>query len=232
MKKIEDITVDIDRVQKLSGQMFSKEQWSVTENVQSIKRIGNHYQGAMQATKNNWVASSMSTAIQLVCDNAHDSGTVLIAFHFLSGKLDAQKMLFHYLFGKGEEVEVNTARVLDTDSKLKIFIYEGIWAALAKGRPSGSVHVQQFNYGNHNWHYAFGAVNIPWIKLGQRIELWIKDDYKWHPDEKRLDQCLHRAMTIAIPYGARHFDYHGSKMTISPEALYASLNKALPWKYR
>ena len=169
--------------------------------------------------------SAERTGIQYVCDNTTDLGTIQLGFVYLNSYPDAKKMLWHYLTGKGEEVEVPTERVLSESNHLKIFIFDTIWNDVEKGKKSGSINVRQGDYFNDNWKNAFGSINVKWIKSGEDIDIWIEDIYRWHPNEQRISQCVHQAMSAAKDYGAADFKYHGTIFEIDYVTLSKSLRK-------
>lgn len=151
---------------------------------------------------------------QLVCDFAMDTETLILAFEHLDNYPDAQKMLWHYFTGNKEEVEVDTARVLKESPKLRPKILSVLANKIKNGNKSGRFDIQQRDFGNTNWQYAFGAIWIHWILRNDKVDIWIKDEYKWTPGEARTTQCVHKAMVRAEKYGARKFPYKGTIYSI------------------
>jgi len=124
-------------------------------------------------------------------------------------------MLWHYLAGNGVEVEVDTELVFSKDPILKIFVFNKIVKDLQCGKPAGRFVVTQDDFGNSEWRYTFGCINVDWEKIGNLVILSINDLYKWHPNEFRETQCVHYAMERAKTYGAQEFHYKGTKIYIN-----------------
>jgi hypothetical protein len=225
MKKLEDIPASAYGVAKFAEKMTAKEQWVFSQNIDAFAGAGKKYDTIVKQSNGNWFVASKATGVQLVCDNVHESGTVLTAYAFLVGNTEAQKMFFHYLTGNAEEVEVNTAKVFSDDEGVRQKVYSGIIDALNHGKGAGSINVLQQDYTTNKWLYAFGRINVHWKLVNGRIELSIQDLYKWHPLQGRITQCLHQAMEKASQFGAKEFPYHCTTMTVSIGNLYAELEK-------
>ncbi len=157
--------------------------------------------------------------IQLVCDFAADTQTLILAFEYLEDYPDAQKMLWHYLTGNGEEVEVNTERVMNESSRLKTRTFSKLAGEIKNGKKSGEFIMGQLDYGNENWRNAFGGIWINWTLRHPMIDIWITNVYKWTPGEARTTQCVHQAMVRAEKYGAKKFPFKGTKYTVSVKDL-------------
>lgn len=168
----------------------------------------------IQSVKQGNTRALQRTGIQFVCDTSSDYEIILAAFLFLSIYPDASKMLWHYLTGKGEEVEVNTERVFNEDPVLKLMVFKNIGTDIKAGKTSGSVNVEQGVYSNQNWRMAFGSINVPWKINNNDIEIWIKDKYALHPLQTRVTQCVHQTMERTKKYGAMDFDYKGTIMKV------------------
>lgn len=159
------------------------------------------------------------TAIQFACDYAMDTQTMILAFDHLEDYPDAQKMLWHYLTGNGDKVEVNTERVLRESSKLKKRVLSKIAEERKSEKKSGEFIMGQGDYGNENWRMAFGGIWIHWSLRSPMIDIWITNTYKWTPDEARESQCVHQAMVRAEKYGAKKFPFEGTKYAIPVKSL-------------
>lgn len=155
------------------------------------------------------------TGLDAFCGLHTDIEIILSAFVFLKKTPEAQKMLWHYLTGESEEVEIDTSEVFKDEPKVKLYVMLQVAKCLNKGSKDytvNTINITQSQYSNDKWKMAFGSVNIRWEKRGSRISIWLEDLYKWHPNEPRSTQCVHMAMERAKKYGAKEFKYHGSKL--------------------
>ncbi len=75
-------------------------------------------------------------------------------------------------------------------------------ARVGSERPQWSVDpcitIFQKNYADQDWWYSLGTFNIDWkiIQFDGKfhfIKLTGKNEYKWHPEQNRITQCLHAA---------------------------------------
>jgi len=230
MKKLEDIPASMSDVAKFSQKMMVKENWVYSQNIAAFAAAAIRYnhvtsEAIIHPINGNWLLAYKATGVQLVCDNVHESGTVLTAYAFLTGNTEAQKMFYHYLTGNGEEVEVNTTTVFHDDEGVRAKVYAEIIDSLNHRKLAGSVNVLQQNYATNKWLYAFGRINVRWKMVNGKVELYIQDLYKWHPLQGRVTQCLHQAMEKASAFGAKEYPYHGTTMAITIGSLYAELEK-------
>ena len=166
-------------------------------------------------TNGNLSYSIKRGSIQAVCDNSSDYFIIQESFVSLLPYPDAQKMLWHYLTGNGESVEVDTKRIFNEDLGVRTVVFNEISTGIAKGKTSGVVNVKQSNYKNGNWRNAFGTINVPWELKNDIVKLGIQDVYDWHEMEPRVTQCIHLTMRKAEKNGAQKFDTIGTEIEIS-----------------
>ncbi len=216
MEKLKNITFSTLQVSKLAGKAFIKGDWHPLDSATATIAAPVNLYISITRSKGNWTYASKKTGVQLVCDlTPSDIGILMMGFAYLNGYPDAQKMLWYYFTGNGNDLEVDTELVFKEDDKLKTFVLSSIVSQIAKGHKDGKINVRQENYGNQNWRNAFGSINVHWKLVNKRLELWIQDKYEWHPDELRISQCVHQAMNRAKEYGAKAFNYHGTKLYIN-----------------
>jgi len=155
------------------------------------------------------------TMVQTVCEVGQDAGVIKGAFVHLNPYPDAKKMLYHYLTGGGDTVEIDTGKVFMEDSKLKDKVLKVVQAEILHGKQSGVINIKQDGFGNENWRNAFGSINIDWIKATDKLSLSIRDVYDWHPGERRTTQCVHQVMAMAVLYGAKKMNVQGTVWEVS-----------------
>ncbi len=162
--------------------------------------------------KGGVVKSLEKTIIQYDCDVSPDFTIIVQAFLYLNSYPDAQKMLWHYLTGDGEELSVDSERVFREDKALEEAMKDAVKEGLKKGQPGGYATFYQSQYSDQNWRNAFGTISIRWEKLGTMVQVWFDDTYAWHPNEARVTQALHQAMERAKKYGGKEFYYSGTRV--------------------
>ena len=213
MKKLDDINITTIEFAGFLKKSMVEGELRITDTVLSGLMLNINLSNAVINHTTNTTAYKYA-GIQFACDTTQDFGTLALAFAYLYEYPDAQKMLWHFLTGKGEEVQVDTTRVFAENTTLKIFVYQKIADAVKSGNSFGSVNVKQKDYGNQNWKNAFGSINVKWNKVQDKIELYIQDIYEWHPDEGRVTKCVHQAMSRAKQYGADRFKYEGTRIMV------------------
>lgn len=153
------------------------------------------------------------TAIDFVCANSPSDRTTLEIARAakLHGQEDANRFLDHYLVGGGEDLEVDTARLLREDAGVYKHLSKAIAADLAKGRTKGVVPVKQSVFQNSNWKNATGSLNLLWEVKGDVVEVWFVNKYRWHPKDKRVSQCVHQAADNLKAQGAKDYLMVGTR---------------------
>jgi hypothetical protein len=165
--------------------------------------------------------------IQFVCDNSPDFLIIQEAFLYISPYPEAQKMLWHYLTGNGEEIEVDTARIYLEDWKIRETVNKKLKIELNSKKTQGKINIQQWDYDIQNWRNAFGAVDIHYKVYDRYVHIWIVNEYKWTPGEARISQCVHQALDRARKYGARNFNFKGTTLRIEK----ARITGFQDWKF-
>lgn len=214
MDKLNDIKVSTSQVSEFAQKAVLKGDWHPLDTALSVPTFYVNIGTSLIVSKGNWKYAVKRSSIHFVCDTSQDAGTLLMAFAYLNGYPDAQKMLWYYLTGNGKELEVDTERVFREDGTLRKFVVDKILSEIKGRKKTGKFNVTQDKYGNQNWRNAFGSININWTVMSSKIEIWIENTYDWHPGESRISQCVHQAMARAKEYGAVPFHYHGTKLNI------------------
>lgn len=222
-KKLQDIKYSDDLLHDLMIKASFQGEWHLGYTMVAVQRFSVNFMVSIATSRGNVKYAATRSGIQFVCDTTQDVGTVRLAFAYLNGYPDAQKMLYHYFTGNGNKLEVDTFRVFNEDPVLKKYVFEKIADQLKQGNRIGSVNVKQQHYGNQNWKNAFGSINVPWTKINSNLEISISDVYDWHPGEARISQCVHEAMARGKNYGAKPFSYHGTKWIIDLHELKKSI---------
>jgi RHS repeat-associated protein len=141
-----------------------------------------------------------------------------------------QKMLDHYLSGKGGTVEVDLKRMLAGDELMRATlqtqivssVMEEVSAGYSGGQINGSAFISQSDYSNEDNQMALGGTYVYWNvdsspeareenkKTGKtRIVVELMDVYFWSPHDPRATQCLHVAAEKLKTSGAKEFKQHG-----------------------
>jgi hypothetical protein len=160
--------------------------------------------------------SSEKSAIECVC--AHTSAReALEAARFvmitLRGLTLADQHLDHYLYGGGADYKEDLEAVIRQDEKVRAVLQ----AAIKKQGRRGHVRIEQDNYANEDFKFAFGAIDrldfevIGGTKKGAtattaQVHVWFKDRYEWHPeDTRRPSNCVHKAAVELKDEGAQDY---------------------------
>ena len=152
--------------------------------------------------------------IEAVCKVTTDPQTLAIArWAKMKKNGQARKHLDYYLSGKGGTLAVDLEKVLAEDAGVKRTIYNQIRKGLAEGKLHGKIPIPQTVYENQDWHYAIGGMNVnyhagPPLKAGI-AKLWFKNQYRWHPHDSRITQCVHQAAERLKSKGARDYWMEG-----------------------
>ena len=174
-------------------------------------------------TYTKWVVAK--GAFESVCILPDKSALKLAAF-FMPGNGLAQDFLARYLQGTGGTQKVSISKALAGDSSLNSKITAQLRSVLAKPQstPSGSIKIEQADFGNRDLKLAIGGFNLNWRIVTQdvktrtaKIELSFKDTYKWHPEKNSLaDKCIHQsAENLKSTAGAKEFLMVGEATTIT-----------------
>lgn len=152
-----------------------------------------------------WLAEKQ--AIEFVCTiSPGDRTTLEIARAAkLRGQPDANRFLDHYLTGGGKDLEVDTMRLLREDPGVSKLLWETVRADFAAGLTKGVVPIQQAVFQNQNWRDATGSVNLLWEIQGGDITVWFVNKYRWHPEARRVSQCVHQAADNLKASGAQDY---------------------------
>jgi hypothetical protein len=183
--------------------------------------------------------------IEAVCRFTPDKVTVNLAELYRLGPYpNARRFLHHYLSGSATPIHIDIAQIFCDDPDLRDCVVDEITENLRKTPPPlhGSVAVPQEAWSQtqaaQDWRYAIGSLVMDWkvlyfdssVKLGQmspircpppapgrqaRIELSFANKYQWHPEAKRITQCVHQAANNLKAEGAKDFWVYGDPYAIS-----------------
>lgn len=152
--------------------------------------------------------------IKAVCALTTDSQTLAIAKWWeMTPNGRAAAHLDQYLEGKGD-LKVDLAKLLQEDQAVQLKVHTEIIFALREGKAKGTVAVPQKAYSVKDWQFAIGSMNINWTfpsTMGtDKVHVGFRNEYRWHPDEARISQCVHQAADNLRTGRARNYWQEGS----------------------
>lgn len=152
--------------------------------------------------------------IKAVCAVTSDAATLAVAKWWeMMPNGRAAAHLDQYLEGKGD-LRVDLATLLQEDQALQTKIHTEIISSLRAGRSNGIVAVPQSAYSNKDWQYAIGSMNVNWtfpsLTGADKVHLGFRNEYRWHPNEHRISQCVHEAADRLRVGKARNYWQEGS----------------------
>ncbi len=157
--------------------------------------------------------------LEFVCYTQSDQDTLALARYItMDPGGNAQAHLDAYLKGYGLDMKVNLSKVLLDDDGVREEVTREITLAIQSGRTSGSVAIPQSVYSNHDWQFAIGSMNIKWSAIPgtPNYRLTFRNKYRWHPNEARMTQCVHKAAENLKMKGAKDYWMYGEAVvTIS-----------------
>lgn len=157
---------------------------------------------------------TLEILIKTVCSATPDRWTLEVAqWATMRPGGKAEEFLQHYLRGSGLEKPVSVHQLLQEDSGVRRTVEEEIRRQLARTSTEGGiVPVPQRAFANQDWRYATGSLNMRWKRLAQSlppgqivVELSFRNEYRWHPKEPRITQCVHQAAENLKQNGAREY---------------------------
>jgi hypothetical protein len=139
-----------------------------------------------------------------------------------SDKPIALQHLFWYLNAGGIDFmeDANLDHMLRSDKGVQTLIAGAIPSgAPISGRFTGNVKVEQLNYQNQDFRFAFGAIDQLDFEVdftAGTVHAWFQDRYEWHPvysglytafpdDVARETNCIHAALVELKSSGAEDF---------------------------
>lgn len=127
----------------------------------------------------------------------------------------ARRHLRHYLTGRGAEVRVDTAALLDDDRGVRETLLHTIAHELRRGRGAGRCPVSQLSYADADWCFALGGLTLDWrARPDGSVAVRFIDRYHWSPADKRISRPLHRAAERMKRRGAAEFDIVGRETRV------------------
>jgi len=170
--------------------------------------------------------SGFKAFIETACVVFTDDETMIVAREMMMKRGgNAERFLNYYLSGgvrqEGLNVESNTRNidvglhvVIAEDEGVRSHLYAKIAEAIGAGRLSGEVEVPQSIYTNQDWRYAIGGMVVQWEMKpdldGGNVELTFENLYRYHPEAKRISQCVHQSAVRLKNVGAKEFLMVGS----------------------
>jgi hypothetical protein len=162
---------------------------------------------------------TLKRLINVVCAVTTDSRTLEIAEWVtmtLPGRRKASEFLHHYLDGSGLPKNVNIAEVFRDDPGLQRVVLAAISKDIGGARTNGQVPLPQSAWSNtpaaQDWRYAIGSLTMDWKLISRLpdarkadVELSFRNEYRWHPKEARISQCVHKAAEDLKEKGAKDF---------------------------
>jgi len=152
--------------------------------------------------------------IKAVCAVTTDSVTLAIAKWWeLTPNGHAAAHLDQYLEEKGD-LRVDLAKVLQDDQSVQSKVHTEIIFSLREGKVKGTVAIPQATYSNKDWQFAIGSMNVNWTfpsSVGNdKVHIGFRNEYRWHPNEARISQCIHQAADRLQTGKARSYWQEGS----------------------
>ena len=159
--------------------------------------------------------------IDAVCKVTPDRMTLDIArYATMKRGGNAWRHLNHYLDGNGADLTVDLQKVLAEDEGVRRLIHTTLYMNLGEGKSSGTIPISQSAYKNKDWHFAIGGMNIEWKWISgtqpNPVEFKFRNKYRWHPQERRITQCIHQAADDLKVKGAADYFMKGqTRITVS-----------------
>jgi len=157
---------------------------------------------------------TLSIVIKAVCAVTPDRWTLEVAQAVTmrpGGK--AEEFLNYYMAGSGLDKAVDILQLLREDPGVRQTIEQEIAAQLKRTSTAGGiVALPQNVFSNRDWQYATGSLNMNWKRVPQSlpggqitVELSFRNQYRWHPKDARITQCIHQAAEDLKQSGAKDF---------------------------
>lgn len=163
-------------------------------------------------TRLNLVKNFKKKVIDIICSCAPNDRTLMQLVRQLAmvNKPTALKQIDHYLNGSGKGAFLSTQKLFDEDARVfRTFIFE-VRRKIARGFTQGLVPISQYSYSNRDWLYSLGRINLIWYKSSNYVTSSFIERYRWHPQEFRITQSLHKAAENLKRQGAREFYIYGT----------------------
>ncbi len=156
------------------------------------------------------------------CANFSPAYVVRIAIEkeFPGKPLALAHLYWYFRDGDGADFveDEHLDQMLRTDTKVQALL-AGIIPSSSGGRFTGHVEVDQSDYQNQDFRYAFGAIDRLDFEVDFSagvVHVWFQDRYEWHPvypglydklsgDDVRETNCVHAALVELKSSGAADF---------------------------
>lgn len=170
----------------------------------------------MARLKKRLAGELIEISVDMACAMLRDDQCVvgLARAVALRGKQRARKHLDHYLHGQGLDLAVETKSLLSDDDCVRRYLLGEIDVAMNRGEKAGVVRIGQEVFGDQDWRYALGGVELHWRLNEQDVEVWVVGRYEWHGAEGRVTKKLHEAATRLERQGARAYAFVGKKTCV------------------
>ena len=156
----------------------------------------------------------IKTLIDAVCAVTTDRWTLEVAeWATMKPGGRAAEFLNHYLSGSGTDIPVDISTLLREDAGVLMTVEREISSQINRPMcPTFVVPLPQRVFTNPDWQYATGSINMHWKRLPMlvssdrvTVELSFRNQYRWHPKERRISQCVHQAAEDLKQRGARDY---------------------------
>jgi len=159
--------------------------------------------------------NTASILIKAVCAVTTDRWTLDVAqWATMRTGGKAEEFLHHYLAGSSLDKVVDILALLRDDVGVRETVEREISIQLK--RPgmtvsTGNVALPQSAFKNRDWQYATGSLNMNWRRMASSppgqvtVELSLGNQYRWHPKEPRVSQCVHQAAENLKQTGAKDY---------------------------
>ena len=171
---------------------------------------------------------TMKALIDAVCACTTDPWTVSIA-EWVTMKRGgrASAHLHYYLEGRTLPIHINISELFRDDPGLERKVTEAISRDLkaltprVRGRVALPQNAFSMTLAAQDWRYAIGSLNMDWRVVSNgaasreaEVELSFQNEYRWHPHDPRVTQCVHRAAENLKLTGARDYWMYGTPLRV------------------
>jgi hypothetical protein len=159
----------------------------------------------------------------LICSHLSPAGVVgaAIADEFSDKPIALRHLLWYLGAGGGADLveDANLESMLRTDSGVQALLNARIPTGRAGGTASAHFKIEQNDYVNQDFRFAFGAIDRLDFEadfIAGTLHAWFQDRYEWHPvypfytamagDAVRSTNCVHAAL-VELKIGGVAKDY-------------------------
>lgn len=155
--------------------------------------------------------------VKLACLLLSDENVIKIA-KFIKFKSNgvAEKMLNHYLDGKGGIVEIDLKKLWKEEKNIQKKIINKLFRNIVdKNGFKGEVLIEKSDFQTMDWYYAIGGFLLKYeanFQGGDNISLKIffENEYDWDPEKDDEIKCIRNAAENLKKNGAKDFKMKGN----------------------